>query len=470
MSSPPSLTIAEAAASIAKKETSPVELVRAYLDRIATFDPTYRAFLHLSADDALDDARGAEAEIVAGRYRGPLHGIPLALKDIVDTAGVVTTAGSRLWTARVPTRDAHCWHRLKDAGAILLGKLETHEFGIGGPRRIGAEPYAFSARNPWDVRRYTGGSSSGPASAVTAGLCMGGVGTDSTGSIIVPAAYCGLFGLKPTAGLVSRSGIAPLSSTLDRCGPMTWTAEDAAHMLGAMAAHDAADPASLGGPVPDYAGALREDLAGMRIGLVHREPDLDPQPSEAVHRALEAAVSVLRALGAEVVDLRLPALGEFSACNLVILLAESFAVHRRDLADRGADYDAVSRDRLLLGALISAADYLDAQRLRRRLTAQFDHAVGTVDAVVGPATPTSAPDLEEVAHWDNRFSVVGGSSFDAPFTAAGAPVAAVCCGFDADGLPIAMQVGAARGRDATVLRLAHAYERASGWRDRRPVS
>ena len=461
------LTIAEAARLIESRAVSPVELTRVFLDRIAALDATYRSYVRQRPEAALEDARAAESEIAAGRYRGPLHGIPVALKDIIDTAGIGTEAGSALLRGRVPAADARCWAGLRAAGAILLGKLETHEFAVGGPR-FHADGGVHAA-NPWNPRHYMGGSSSGPASAVAAGLCMGTVGTDTAGSIRVPAAYCGLFGLKPTYGLVGLGGVWPLSHSVDHCGPMTWTAEDAALMLAAMAGPDPADPASLGGPVPDYAAGLSEGLTGLRIGFArhwsHEDLPADPQ----VNAALDAAAAAFTDLGAEVAALRLPGLAEMTACNTVIWLAEAFAAHRDGLRASWATHSPTLRARLALGALIPASDYVDAQRRRRILVAELAAALSGVDLVLAACVPTAAPALSAVAGPAHTFGVVSGPAFDAPFNLVGAPAASVCCGFDRDGLPLALQLAALPGRDAVVLRAAHAYERATPWRSRRPV-
>src|SRR5215470_7772315 len=258
------LTIAEAARLIEAGELSPVDLVDSRLDRIARLDTRLHSFIRVLADDAGREARAAAAEIAAGRYRGPLHGIPIGLKDIYETAGVATTGHSKVMQDHVPQKDAFSVQRLREAGAIVVGKLATHEFAFGGPSFDLPWP---PARNPWDLRRFTGGSSSGTGAAVAAGLVLGGTGSDTGGSIRGPAAYCGLAGIKPTYGLVSRMGILPLAFSLDHAGPLAWNAEDCAILLQAMAGHDPSDPASVDRRVPDYRAALRADLRGIRIGI-----------------------------------------------------------------------------------------------------------------------------------------------------------------------------------------------------------
>ena len=459
MSALPFLGIAEAGRLIAARELSPVDLTEACVARIEALDGIYRCFVRLRAGDALAEARDAEREIAAGRYRGPLHGIPIGLKDIVDTAGIGTENGSALDRGRVPERDAACWARLKAAGAILLGKLQTHEFACGGPQFL--DDGTARAANPWDRDRYMGGSSSGPASAVALGLCLGAVGTDTAGSIRIPAAYCGIFGHKPTHGTVGLAGIAPLSATVDHAGPMTWTAEDGALMLAAMA-----EP----GRAPEPAAVPADDLRGMRIGFArHWHRDALPAAPETA-ASLEAAARVLAGLGAEVEEIRLPDLADATACNTVIWLAEAFAHHRDRLAGRWADWTRVARDRLALGAPIPAADLALARRLREDSARAFEAAMAGFDLVLTACAPDVAPPLSAVRGPDHTYGVVEGPAFDAPFNLWGAPAASVCSGFDGNGLPLALQLAARPGRDAVVLRAANAYERATSWRDRRPVA
>src|SRR6266568_1575288 len=294
---PDYLTIAEAARLIEKRELSPVELVDSRLDRIAKLDGRLNSFIRLLADEARAAARAAEAEIAAGKYRGPLHGIPIGLKDIYETAGIATTGHSKVMQDHVPKADAFSVARLKAAGAVVMGKLATHEFALGGPSFDLPWP---PARNPWDLSRFTGGSSSGTGASVAAGLVLGGTGSDTGGSIRGPAAYCGLAGIKPTYGLISRMGILPLAFSLDHAGPMTWTAEDCAIMLQAMAGHDPADPASAARPVPDYRAALSGDVKGLRIGLIRHFFETDNPANEATRQGIEAAVKVFEELGCPV--------------------------------------------------------------------------------------------------------------------------------------------------------------------------
>ncbi|HYZ41727.1 MAG TPA: amidase, partial [Stellaceae bacterium] len=305
---PEFLTIAEASALIGKRELSPVELVESRLERIERLDGKLNSFIRVLREEALAAAHAAEAEIMAGRWRGPLHGIPIGLKDIYETKGIPTTGHSKVLIDHVPEQDATSVRRLSDAGAIVLGKLATHEFAFGGPSFDLPWP---PARNPWDTSRFTGGSSSGTGAAVAAGLVLGGTGSDTGGSIRGPAAFCGLAGLKPSYGRISRAGILPLAFSLDHAGPMAWTAEDCAIMLQAMAGHDPDDPASADRPVPDYRAALSGDVRGLRIGLIRHFYENDNPADEATRQGIAAAVKVFEDLGCSVRELRLSPLAEW---------------------------------------------------------------------------------------------------------------------------------------------------------------
>src|SRR3954454_5326406 len=321
---PEYLTIAEAAQLIAAKGLSPVELLDSRLQRIERFDGRLNSFIRVLADEARATARTAEAEIAAGHYRGPLHGIPIGLKDIYETADVATTGHSKVMQDHVPAADAFSVARLRAAGAVLVGKLATHEFAFGGPSFDLPWP---PARNPWDTARFTGGSSSGTGAAVAAGLVLGGTGSDTGGSIRGPSAYCGLAGIKPTYGLISRMGILPLAFSLDHAGPMAWTAEDCAILLQAMAGHDPADPASADHPIPDYRAALQRDANGLRLGLVRHFYERDNEANAATCDAIAAAVRTLEGLGCPVREVTLSPLADWVACGVVIMLCEAYAIH-----------------------------------------------------------------------------------------------------------------------------------------------
>jgi aspartyl-tRNA(Asn)/glutamyl-tRNA(Gln) amidotransferase subunit A len=455
-------TIAEARRFIDAGKLSPVELTRACLARIEAVDRQLNAFVLVRGDEALGEARTAEAEIAARRRRGPLHGIPIGLKDIIETAGIRTTGHSRVRLDHVPRVDAAVARRLREAGVVLLGKLATHEFAFGGPSFDLPFP---PARNPWNLDCIPGGSSSGSAAAVAAGLCLGALGTDTGGSVRGPAALCGIAGLKPTYGLVPRTGIFPLAFSLDHCGPMTWTVEDCAIMLGVIAGHDPSDPTSRTGSVPDYTKALTGELRGLRIGaLRHFWAEDGPPPHAEQVLAMDTAIGVLRELGATVEDVQLSSLRDYHAVALLIMLAEGFAVHQRDLLTRPHEFGEIFRHRMLAGAFVSAPDYVQATRLRRRLALEMDAALTRQDALLSAGAFAPAPRFDQVG----KFSLFEQPNLTTPANVTGLPALAVCCGFTADGLPLSLQLIGRRGDEATVLRAGHAYEQATPWRDRRP--
>ncbi len=362
---PPGLTIAEAGRLIAAKKLSPVELAKALLARIKAVDPRINAFLTVTERAALAAARAAERAVMAGG-KGPLLGIPVAYKDIYETAGVPTTAHSRILQGNVPKQDAETVRRLREAGVVMLGKLATHEFAIGGPAFDLPWP---PARNPWDPRRFTGGSSSGSAAAVASGLALGALGSDTGGSIRLPAAYCGIAGLKPTPGLVSRRGVIPLAPSLDTAGPMAWTAQDCAILLDALAGHDPADPASVPGPNLSYANAIAAPVKGLRVGVLRHVYEHDMPAGPEVRHAMAHAIAVLKSLGCRVEDATLPRLQEYNAVGRVIISAEAYALHEATLQTRLSEYSRAFRIRVLPGALVRAAEYIAAQRRRADLIA-----------------------------------------------------------------------------------------------------
>jgi len=458
---PDFLTIAEAGALIARRELSPVELVQSRLTRIERLDGKLHSFIRVLGDEALAAARSAEAEIIAGRSRGPLHGIPIGLKDIYETKGVPTTGHSKVMIDHVPLRDATVVQRFSEAGAIVLGKLATHEFAFGGPSFDLPWP---PARNPWDTTRFTGGSSSGTGAAVAAGLVLGGTGSDTGGSIRGPAAYCGLAGLKPSYGRISRAGILPLAFSLDHAGPMAWNAEDCGIMLQAMAGYDPADPASADHPVPDYRASLSGEVKGLRIGLIRHFYETDNPANEATRRGIAAAVKVFEELGCSVRELRVSPLADWAACGIMIMLAEGYAIHEATLRERFSDYGEAFRDRMALAVLTTGADYVQAMRLRRELVAEFATAMADLDLVITAAAASEAPIFDSVG----KFAILERPSLTMPFNVTGTPAMSVCCGYTTDGLPLAFQLASKPFDEATVLKAAHAYERATPWRSIRP--
>jgi aspartyl-tRNA(Asn)/glutamyl-tRNA(Gln) amidotransferase subunit A len=460
---PTLLTVAEAGRAIAEGGLSPIAMTEAYLERIDALDGelhSYVTVLH-------DAARAAAREIAAGRSRGPLHGIPIGLKDIYKTNGIRTTAGSRRYEHHVPEEDAESWVRLRDAGAILLGKHETHEFAIGGPD-FGL-PFP-PARNPWNTAHYPSGSSSGSAVAVAAGLCAAAMGSDTGGSIRGPAAYCGIVGLKPTYGRVSRRGVFPLSYSLDHCGPLTRTVEDCAILMQALAAYDPQDPASADVPVPDYRAALTPRLDGLRIGVIRHfhERDAadfgaDSAPSAAYVGAFDAACRTLESLGARLVDLHLSPLIAYLDANRLIMLAEAYALHEADFRERPHLFGRLMFARVGLGAFLTAADYVEALRQRRELAVEFARALTDVDVAISANATGPAPRIDQVPFW----GVYERASYTGPYNLTGSPALSVPIGFE-DGLPLAFQIAGKGFDEAGVLRVGHAFERATEFHRQRP--
>jgi aspartyl-tRNA(Asn)/glutamyl-tRNA(Gln) amidotransferase subunit A len=462
---PAQLTIAEASRAIADGSLSPVALTEAYLDRIDALDGELHSYVLVLRDQALDAARA----LAAGGARGVLHGIPIGLKDIYKTRGIRTTAGSRRYLDHVPDEDAETWVRLRGAGAILLGKQETHEFAIGGPDFT--LPFA-PARNPWNTAHYPAGSSSGSAVAVAAGLCAGAMGSDTGGSIRGPAAYCGIVGLKPTYGRVSRRGVFPLSYTLDHCGPLTRTVEDCAIMMQALAGYDPEDPASAEAPVPDYRAALTSRLDGLKIGVVRHfhEHDAvadfgpDSAPSAAYVAAFDLACRALEGLGARLVDVRLSPLIDYLDANRLIMLAEAYALHEKDFHERPQDFGHHMFARIALGAFLTAADYVEATRQRRELCVEFARALDGVDVVVSANSTGPAPRIDAIP----TYSTFERASYTGPYNLTGSPALSVPIGFE-DGLPLAFQIAGKPFDEAGVMRVGHAFEQATDFHRRRPA-
>ena len=456
------LTIAEAARQLEAGTLSPVDLTQELLDRIEACNPQIDAFVTLLGEQALASARQAGDEIAAGRYRGPLHGIPFGLKDIYSTAGTPTTGHSRTAMDNVPVADATVTARLKDSGGILMGKLSTHEFAHGGPSFDLPWP---PARNPWNRDHFTGGSSSGSGAAVAAGFLFGAMGSDTGGSIRNPAALCGIVGLKPTYGLVSRRGVIPNSYTFDHCGPMTRTVEDCAMMLSAIAGHDPADPTSANVTIPDYRAALTGDIRGLRIGVVRHFWEEDLPANNEVCAAMETSLEVLRDLGAICEDVRLLPMQDYYDVKVVIAESELFSVHRDALCERPGDFGMDFLARSLPACLFSGADYVTAQRRRRHQLDAMKPIYEAYDILVtaGPYGPAPRLDAHSsIAFWRNP-------SIATPFDVTGGPAISLCNGFSKTGLPLALQFVARPFDDATVLRTAHALEIATPWRERRPT-
>jgi aspartyl-tRNA(Asn)/glutamyl-tRNA(Gln) amidotransferase subunit A len=455
-------TIAEAAKLIAAKKLSPVELTRACLDRVTALDDRLHAFIHPTPERALAEARAAEAAIMSHGPKGPLHGIPIGLKDIVDTKGIPTTCQSKLLADNIPEADAACAERLGAAGTVLMGKLTTHEFADGGPSfDLPAPP----ARNPWHPDHFTAGSSSGTGAAIASGMILGGIGTDTGGSIRGPAAFCGIAGIKPTYGLVSRAGVAPAAFSLDHIGPMAWTVADCALMLQALAGHDPHDPASADRPVPNYAVELDRGVKGLRIGVIHHFHETDHKVAPATQRGIDNAIATFRDLGAEIREVQLSPLQDWAACGSLISITERAAAYEEWARTRLGDFGERMRSRLMLGAFVSGVDYVQAVRRRRELRAELQQAMRGLDAVLTATQPAEAPKIEALPKWD----LLERPGFMMPFNVAGYPAISVCAGFGEGGLPVAIQLVGKPFEEPTLFRIAHSFEQAADFRSRRPA-
>lgn len=456
------LTIAEAGRKLAAKTVSPVELTRECLDRIEALNPTLAAFITVTGERALADARAAEERMMKDRRRTPLDGIPIAHKDLFETAGILTSAHSRILQDNVPSSDATVVRRLADAGTVMLGKLATLEFALAGPSFDLPWP---PARNPWNPDYFTSGSSSGTAAAVACGMALGGTATDTGGSIRGPAAMCGVSGIKPTFGRCSRSGVIPLAHTLDHIGPMAWTARDCALLLQEMAGFDPSDRASADVPVPDFSGEIGKSLRGLKVGVVAHFHERDNPVSEETAAAVSQAIEILRAGGAVVSDVKLSSLAEYSSANRVIMNAEAAAYHEQTLRSRFRDFGERLRHRLLLASFMTSNDYIQAQRRRRELCDEFARAMETVDVLITAASASEAPLIEDVPFWDGLEK----PSFALPWNLTGYPAIAVCMGFGPKGLPLSVQIGGRPFGEATLFQVATLLETSTPWRQRRPV-
>jgi len=455
-------TISELGQRLRRREVSPVEVARECLARIEKLNPALNAFITVMAESALAEARRAEAELLRGEWRGALHGVPMALKDLIDVAGVRTTAGSAYYKDRVADHDAEVVRRLREAGAVIVGKNNLHEFAYGGSSLVS---HFGDVHNPWDLGRMAGGSSGGSAAAVTAGLAYAAIGTDTAGSIREPASLCGCVGLKPTYGRVSSRGVIPLSRSLDHVGPLAATVEDAAVVLLAIAGYDSADVTSADVPVTDYVFALREGAKGMRVGVVRGYffDDLDAEVASAMEHALRG----IQSLGAELREVRF---GENDVpTDRTLQAAESYAFHAENVAKSPELYQAETVRRIRNGDAVTAAEYIQRRReleeARRGICAVF----ADVDVLVTPTTPTAAPAIAELKADPDalRPAELKLLRNTRPFNVWGLPAISVPCGFTESGLPIGLQIAGPHWREDLVLRLAHAYEQATAWHGRR---
>ena len=455
------MTAVEAARAIAARELSPVELMTALLERIGRLDPKLNVFIRLDRDAARDAAKAAEAEIVGGRVRGPLHGVPVGIKDIIDVAGLPTTCHSKILADNIAVADAVCVSRLRGAGAIVLGKLSTHEFAIGGPSFDLPWP---PARNPWNTDHHPGGSSSGSGAGVAAGLFPMALGSDTGGSVRNPASACGIVGLKPTYGLVSRRGVFPLSFTLDHVGPLTRTVADNALMLDVIAGYDPLDPGSAAAPAGHYASGLERGVRGLRIGFIRHFHETDTPADPEVGAALEHVAGTLHRLGAEIRNVRVPSLEEFAAVNRVILQSEAWTIHGPWLRERPGDYGQLARRRLMAGAFVGAGDYVQASRRRLQMIEAVEDALRDVDVLLCASAmdpPCRIDKADEIARTYPRQART-------PFNVTGHPALAMMAGISTGGLPLSVQFVGRCFAEATLFRVAREWERAAGTGEKHP--
>ena len=461
----PWLSAAAAARAFRDRSLSPVELLQGLLAHIERHDPALNVFIRLDAQAALAAARAAEQAFAQGRAQGralgPLHGIPVGIKDIIDVAGLPTTCHSRVLLDNVATADAGCVAQLRRGGAIILGKVATHEFATGGPSFDLPFP---PARNPWNPDHHPGGSSSGSGAGVAGGLFPLALGTDTGGSVRNPASCCGIVGMKPTYGLVSRRGVFPLAHSLDHVGPLARTAEDAALLLDAIAGYDPQDPGSAATAAHGFGAELGRGVRGLRIGFVRHFHETDIPANPEVAAALEQAARVLEAEGALVRSVTLPALQEYGTVCKVISNSESWSMHAPWLRSRPGDYGSLGRTRLMAGAFLPASLYVDAQRRRTELIAATEDALREHDVLMCASAMEPASRIDDAAETARTYP----RQARQPFNVTGHPALAMMSGLSSQGLPLSVQFAGRWFQDATVLRVAAAYERATAWHTMRP--
>jgi aspartyl-tRNA(Asn)/glutamyl-tRNA(Gln) amidotransferase subunit A len=457
------LTVSDAAELLRAKKLSPVEYTKALIERVERHDSQLNAFLRFTPEIALDDAKRAEAEIQRGGWRGPLHGVPYGLKDIVDYAGLPTTAHSKILKDSVASADAAVTQKLRAAGGVFMGKLSTHEFAIGGPSFDLPWP---PARNPWNRDHFCGGSSSGSGAAVAAGFLPAAIGTDTGGSVRNPASMCGIVGIKPTYGLVSRRGVFPLSFSLDHVGPLTRTVRDNAIMLDLIAGPDPLDPGSSAHASGASAAQLGRGVEGLRIGVIRHFYTRDMEADADMVAGIDAAVKKLRDLGARACEIETAPLSEYLAVNRTILTSEAFAIHEKWMRERPQDYGALARERLMAGAFVRAADYVNATRLRRKMTDAFHSLFADVDVVITSSSMDPACRIDDPKAVEYTYA----RQSRAPFNVTGSPALSVPAGFSKSGLPLAIQIVGKPFSEALVYRVADAYEQATKWVERHPLA
>jgi aspartyl-tRNA(Asn)/glutamyl-tRNA(Gln) amidotransferase subunit A len=450
------LSIADMGKALRAGQTTAVALTEDALKRVDARDAGLHAFVLVTPDRAMADARKADADLAAGKDHGPFHGVPYALKDIYDTANIRTTCHSKLRLDNVPTEDSVVASKLSAGGGVLLGKLATHEFALGGPSFDLPFP---PARNPWDPDHVTGGSSSGSATAIAARMVRMAMGSDTGGSIRGPAAWCGLVGIKPTYGRVSRRGVFPLSWTLDHCGPLSCNVEDSAITLQVLAGHDPLDGASADVPVADYSADLDRGVSGLRIGVPRAFFTSSSVTTPDTVGGIDRTIRQLRDAGATVEDIELPDYALFAAAGRVIMMAEAFAIHQTDMQSRLLDYGEITASRFVLGAAITAADYINALRARRELTDAVNAALQRYDGILSLSALNTAPRFD--ATLDS--SAAASPMQTIPFNVTGHPSMSVPVSLASDGLPIGVQITGRPFDEAMVFRIGRAIETLSGW-------
>ena len=453
------LSLTEASQLITKRELSPIELTEACIARSEALDPTLNAYITPTFETAREEAKAATEEIAAGRLRGALHGIPFALKDLYETSGVLTTAGARLRQEYVPTEDAHVVSLLREAGVVFLGKLTMHEWAMGG---TSINEFFPTPRNPWNLERITGGSSGGAGAAISAGLCIGSLGSDTGGSIRIPASFCGITGLKPTYGRVSVRGVVPLLWSLDHAGPMTRTASDCALILQAIAGYDDEDPTSEDVPVPDYAANLDKGIKGLRVGVpTNFFFDADAVAPE-VTSAVRVAAAVFASLGAEIKDVLFPDPERFGTNDA--LFAKAAAYHEGHLSDRPETFSERIRERLVDRLSLRAVEYARARYKQLEFKLALRRLFRDIDLLLVPTEPIVAPTFGDALELPPMVFARNVRLFNV----AAVPAISIPCGFDSVGLPIGLSLAGRPWEEEAVLRAAHAYQQATDWHTRRP--
>jgi aspartyl-tRNA(Asn)/glutamyl-tRNA(Gln) amidotransferase subunit A len=469
------LTIADVAPKIQSRKISPLELTRLFLDRIDRLNPTLNAYVTVTADDALGSARTAENELAQGRYRGPLHGVPFSIKDNIATKGVRTTAGSKILDGWKPDFDATVVAKLREAGAVILGKTNLHEWALGGTT---INPFYGTTHNPWDLNRIAGGSSGGSGAAVAARLCLGSIGTDSAQSVRNPASMCGIIGLKPTYGRISQYGTVPGTGaySCNHTGILTRSVEDAAIVLESVAGRDSQDPLSADRPLERYQDSIGKSISGLRVGILRGY--FEEEMATEVKETFRQSIAVLVRLGVEVEEVTIPHMDLIPAVKVCTSRVENASAHDHNLRTRARDYSKQTLFAYLSALLVPASDYLMAQRVRRIICAEFHDLLKRVQLFALPTVPFTVPTIDECnAGWLDidgkkvrRQDERGGtdSLCAIPFNVTGFPSMSVPCGFSKAGTPIGMQIASGPFREDLIFSVAHAYEQATDWHERRP--